>query len=346
MAEVLSLSELKAQNANAEDETEATDQPEQLEEDPKGEPVQATEVDDEAEAAESEQSEEVEAWMQSEEATSDDGQKGGFKPNPEAAKVRRKLRGKLKEKDDENEALKQRIAELEQRFPKPAEPSVSQIPPRPKREDFNYDDEAYDRAVDEWNDKKFEHRFQSHTQTQQEEAQKVQQQQAVQKQMQSAVNDHYERASELVNSGAVSEEAYTTADRNVRQAMENIFPSNGDAYTDAIIAQLGALGAGSEKVMYMLGNNPTKLAELQDRLRSDNSGMQAMGFLGALHSQATTPAKRKSTAPKPASRVDGNAPKGPEDAYRQKYKRAGGDIQKRIDIKREAKRNGVDTSNW
>lgn len=337
-----SLEELKAENAKSEDETKVTDEPEQLIEDPKDDPVQDVEVEDEGEAAE-----EVEAWMQTEEANSDDDHKGGFKPNPEAAAVRKKLRGKLKEKDQELEVLQQRIAELESQKAPEQQQKVQQLAPRPKLEDFDYDQDAWAAAFEKWTDDKVAHQFSSSYEERQKQQQQQQQQQAAKQAMDSAVNDHYARAQTLVDEGKVTEDSYRNADHNVRSAMEQSFKGQGDYYTDALIATLNSIGEGSEKVMYMLGSNPVKLGRLQELMRNDPSGLQASAYLGSLQSQALTPVKRQSVAPKPGSKVDGDVPaKGPADAMMKRYKRAGDDVQKRIDIKREAKKAGIDTSHW
>jgi len=60
----------------------------------------------------------------------------------------------------------------------------------------------------------------------QKQTAQAQQSQAEQK-VQSEVDQHYERAAELVASGKVTEENYQAADHNVRKAMTQALPGMG-----------------------------------------------------------------------------------------------------------------------
>lgn len=340
MAEHLSLKELKEQNAQDEATKVETEEVEQT-----TETVTAPTEEADTNAADTESNEEVEAevWMQTEKANSDD-QKGGFKPNHEAARTRKRLKAKLNEKDDELESMR---AELEQLRSGRVEPKTVALPSRPKREDFDYDDDAYDAAVDEWNDKKLDARLASHTQKSAETQQQETANNARAKQVETSLNGHYGRVEKLVGEGKFSQDAYDSAELTVRNAMERIHPNAGDQVTDNLITTLNSIGEGSEKVMYQLGVNPSKLLELQNKIASDPSGFTAMAYLGSLQAQISTPTRKRSNAPQPGSKVEGEGgAKGQAGTMQKAYLKAGDDIQSRINIKRKAKSQGIDTSNW
>lgn len=334
------LAELKAENAAADEtvtEEVETTIPEQVEEAEEiiDEPEEAAEEDDDS--GESQESEPVEAWMQSEEESE-------TVPVSVLAKTRSKLKGKIGEKDDEIEKLRAELESLRQ--PQQQQQVQSQLPPRPKREDFDYDDDKYDAAVDEWQMQRFQ---QQHVQQSQQSQQTAAQQQQLDA-IKQASDSHYHRAEKLVGEGLVTAESYNKADTAVRNVFESQFPGQGDVVTDAIISQLSTVGDGSEKVMYYLGGNPTALRALKDKLAADKTGMQAMVYLGSLMNKVTTtPAKKVSQAPKPATRLKGEeatttAAKPMLRKYQQAHK--SGNTQLAFNVKREARQKGIDTSNW
>ena len=342
-----SLKELKEENAQTE-----TTEVETVEDMQSLDTVTATteEVEDEAVNTELDDAEsnevETESWMQTEEANSDDDHKSGFKPNHEAAKTRKRLKAKLNEKDSELESMR---AELEQLRSGKVEPQTEALPPRPKREDFDYDDDKYDAAVDEWSDKKIDARFKTNSQKSNEAQQKEAAQQARLKHVETSLNGHYSRVDKLVGTGKVSQDAYDSAETNVRNAMEIMHPQLGDQVTDNLITTLNSIGEGSEKVIYQLGINPSKLLELKNKIASDPSGFTAVAYLGSLQAQISTPTRKRSSAPKPASNVSGEGgASGQAGAMQKLHAKAGkaGDIQTRIRLKRKAKAQGIDTSNW
>lgn len=335
------LAELKAENAAAEEsvtEEVETTLPEMVEEAEEviDEPEEAAEEDEDS--GESQESEPVEAWMQSEE-------EGETVPVAVLAKTRSKLKGKIGEKDSEIEKLRAEIESLKGGNVQ-QQSNQSAIPPRPKREDFDYDDEKYDEAVDEWQMKRFQAQQAQQNQQQQVTAQQQAQLDAIKK----ASDAHYQKADELVNSGLVTAESYLNADNAVRSVFEAQFPGQGDTVTDAIISQLSSVGEGSEKVMYYLGKNPSALNALKSKLATDATGMQAMAYLGSLMSKVTSaPTKKVSQAPKPATRLKGEeatttAAKPMQKKYAQAHK--SGNRQLAFNIKREARQKGIDTSNW
>lgn len=294
-----------------------------------------------------EQQVELESWQLTEEAeASDDDKKSGFVPD--AGYAAKRLKGKLKAKDTEVDELKAKLEALQNGTAPQAQP-VSELGPRPTREQFDYNDDAYDAAIDAWNDKKFDMKLKSHTQTSQADAAQQAQQEAYNKAQQKSLDDHYGRALKLVNDGKVSEESYNNADALVRQSLDSLKPGNGNNLANALISTLNSLGEGSEKVMYQLGVNPAKMQELKNKLSADPSGLSASAYLGQLQSQVQTPSKRRSQAPKPSANADGEGgSSGREGTFKKAYDKAekAGDLQGKLNAKRAAKAQKVDTSNW
>lgn len=336
------LAELKAENAAAElTETEQSEAitPEPIVEEEELEVEEEGADTDTEDLGEGKKEEVLESWMQTEPEESE----GNFN-NGDMANLRRKLKGKVKERDEEIEQLRAENERLKN--PQQQTQQVNQIPPRPTREQFDYDDDKYDEAVDEWQVK----RFRAMQANEQQQSQVSSQQQAQLDAITKATDSHYERAQKLVESGAISAEAYTLADTAVRTAFEQVFPNQGDTVTDAVISQLNSLGEGSEKVMFHLGRNPTALNSLKSKLTSDPSGMQAMAYLGTLHAKATqSPTKKVSQAPKPATQLKGeentsSASKPMLKKYQAAHK--SGNSQEAFNIKREARQKGIDTTSW
>lgn len=346
MAEKLTFAELKAKNAaeeKAEQETEVAEAEEQLDTKVTIEPVETT-VEEIEDDTEEEESESVESWMQEEVATLDDGD-SGFKPNREAAAVRKKLKAKLHEKDDELESLKAEVERLKSGSTQQAAPE--KMPPKPKLEDFDYDESSHEAALDDWYEKKIEAKLSSTLTTKQTEQQQRESAERQKKALDEAVDRHYTRAAKLVEEGKVSEEKYTQADRAVRESFERIANGKGDVIVDSLIKTLDSLGEGSEKVFYQLGVNPAKMQEITNLFASDPSGLSTVAYLGKLQASIQSPTKRKSSAPAPSPELKGGgSTKAPGDAFLKRYKKAGGNVQARLDIKREAKRQGIDTRNW
>lgn len=350
--ENLSLKELKAQNAAGEAESnivvdgkQDVTNDEYIEVTPEASAVVSD--SDQGEDA-GKDSETIESWMQTEEAeTSADENQGGFVPNHEAASRRKKgkaLRVELKEKANENEELKARIAALESGSQQVNQEVKALV--KPTREQFDYDDDAYDVAIERYYDDKFDRKLNNHSvNAAQQTEQKAQQQQAVDTQ-QKAIGDHYERAQKLIDDGKITTESYQNADKNVRLALNSVSNGNGDKVTNILISTLNSLGKDSEKVMYQLGVNPAKLQELQRLLSNDPTGFTATAYVGGLQKEISTPSKRRSQAPSPANKVDGEGGQSGKVGTLQKQYNKLDDIQARISFKRKAKKEGVDTTKW
>lgn len=364
----LSLEELKRQNAEADaksqakqdEPVDATDELEELDEvedeeagelelEPEGEPEEDGDLEDgEKEGDDGEG--ELESWM-SEDDNSHDGQGVPVKAH---VKMKHKLKGKLEDVKDENFELRQRIAQLEQgRAPHSqqpaAQPQQANAPARPKRSDFEneygvLDEDKYDAAVDDWSIK----RFQSVQEQQFNESQQTQAQKAQLDKQNKAVDKHYERAAELVNAGKVKAETFQKADTNIRRRFESEAPGMGDKYTDGLLAQIDAIaGEKSALVAFKIGAKPDELEKVLAGYREGSaSGMREIARIAA---GIETPAKKRSRAVPPTKQIKGDKSATPtEAAFKKKVQaaRKNGDTNKVIALKRDARKNGINTTNW
>ena len=337
---VKTLEELKAQNASTDtDDDKATLQGTGSDAEIVDKAALDTDEDlGNAEPDEGSEEGDVEAWMQGDEQTSQEDRKF---TDSDVATVRRKLKARATKAEDENADLKAQLTKLQQNQP------AAQPPKRPRIEDFDHDEDAYNSAMDGYYDSRLDHKLNAHTQTQQQ----TQAVAELQRETEQAVDQHYGNAAKLVSSGLITADDYKNADELVRVSLDRIRPGSGDQLADAFIAKLAKQGEGSEKVWFHLGKNPTALSALTNHLSSDPSGLDAMLYLGELKTKLTaSPTKRVSRAPKPGSELkggDGNATAAVK-SLKKKYKAAveSGDMQARIDTRRAAKAAGHDPSNW
>lgn len=280
------------------------------------------------ETEESEDSE-LEDWMR------DDSQEDKEEKPTKFLKAKKKLKGELKQKNDELEALK---AEIEALKNKPTQSKPNELK-RPDPLDFESDEE-YNLALDDYTIKLFEAR--------QKQDQSAQQQQKVMERIQADADAHYERAAKLMEESGISVEKYKAADTKLREAIEAVFPQRGDVYTDML---LGSCGEGSEKVGYYIGNNESARLKFQELLREDPNGIKAAMYLGEqkqrLSNTNTKKVRSKAKPPAPNPTGDSNS-NSSEAVLRKKYKEAHkkGDGQNAFNIKREARKSGIDVSNW
>lgn len=337
----MSLSELKAENAKLEEVKEPEPieevETELIEDESEPEPVEqeeTAEVEEETEAEEAEQP----AWMQTEEEEVERKYTGG-----DIGAAKRKLREKLERKHtSEVDELKAEIEKLKTTGQPQAQPASN---PKPKREDFysaDDPDEAYLDAMTDWKLSQMQAQ-----QAQQASVQQAQQQQAArQEAINKALDSHYERAATMLKENGISEDLYMHAENEVINSVESIFPQNGRQIAAEIMS---IVGDDSEKVMYYLGRNKAKLAEFQNLLRNDPNGHKAAVYLGEIKSSFKLPTKRKSTAPAAAPQLKAGASQSSsEKALLRKYKEAHKkrDSQTAFNIKREAKKAGINTREW
>lgn len=327
-----SLKDLKEENAEAEG-VEATE-PQEVEE---AEEVEVVETEEEeleggAEAPEGEAKEvEIEAWQVEEE---------GHKTVPLSAlqKVRGSLKEKLRAEKSESEELRKKIEALEaQGVPQAAPNPATDVP---TLEQFAFDEGKYQQAMANYQSKMIASQISQERQQQEAQAQQAKKQQEIERK----TNAHYERAQELVSKHGINPEVYGQADRNVREAIDRIMPSQGDSVADLIIS---TLGEGSEKVMYAIGRNESELSKLQSELLNDPSGLSLATYLGQKKAEFTMPARKKSQAPKPSRNIQGETAKGSPN-FERRYKDAQkkGDASAAFKARIEARRQGIDTRDW
>jgi len=341
----MTLEELKAENAKAEEaaetQTEITEEEEteELSEETETEEEGNTEEESEENTEEEaeEEPDEDEEWKQGDSHESQDGKKF---TDGDIGKAKAKLRAKLEKRHQEDvDKLKQELEELRSVAQKPAALA------KPKPEDFDSEDDpdaAYQEALVDWKVKTLRAEEDAKTQA----AQAKQKQSEYAKKVEAAVDQHYERAVKLAEKSGISAELYQGADLKVRQTIDSLYPEAGDSITDALIANLGE---GSEKVIYNLGVNSKRLAELKSRLTDDPTGISAATYLGMLNAELTAPTKRKTRAPAPAPALNGdsNSSSGIK-ALKRQYDEAHkkGNMQSAFDAKRKAKAAGADTKDW
>lgn len=332
----MSLEELKRKNA--EEELEDQDKPKPEVED------EIDAVDDKSEDdAEPEGSEEApkteeeatEAWMQSDDQTSQDSE---VVPLNDLIKMRQKLKGKVSDRNEEIEKLKQEIESLKSSSSKPQAVATST---RPSRDDFldaEDPDGSYIDALAEWKFSEQQKKIQSDS--------KQRQQDQFKQDLDKKVEDHYQRAAKLLDENKLNPEVYQAADSGFRRAFEDAFPRQGDAVADSVISQIGD---GSEKLVMYVGNNGKRRETLKASLIADPSGMKAMRLIGKWESEMLEPTKRVSQAPSPAKQANGDTTGTPgADRLKKLYEKAhsGKDAQKAFNIKREARAQKIDVSNW
>ena len=338
MAEPLTLKELKAENEADVAKNVKPTEDEYVEIDPEtDEPIEAKaeEGDEEEEEIEDSETEELEAWQQTEEDSEDnkpviDG--SGWKKQRLKTKA---LKAEISEKDSKLEALEAKVAAL-------THPQVTPTDlKRPTREQYDYDDDKFDAAMDDYFEKKLDQRLSTHTQT----TQQAQVQQAVISKQAEIVEGHYDRAAKLINDGKIKEESFRNGDQLIRNTLNLVVPGRGDILADQLISTLTKPDEGFEKAWYYIGNNASALNGLKDALMGDPSGLTAVAYLAEIKAKTTlSTRKRKSEAPAPAQQLKGDAPKAAGKA--QKHYNKLTDVGQRVRFKRKQKKAGVDVSKW
>lgn len=256
-------------------------------------------------------------------------------------RAKRKLKGRISDRDEEIDRLKAENAELKSKQSKPLE-----LLKRPRRADFadesgEVDEEKYEKALDDYEESKEDVRFQQLQHTQAIRTS----QEATAKKVETAVDAHYGRAEKLLENG-ISAEAFKASDLTVREAVESIRPKQGDMVVDQLISRLGE---GSEKVFFRLGRSKALLGEFVGLLAGDPSGLDAATFLGQQKAILTNTKRRSSNAPSPDTELKGDETAGQKGKilkrrYDEAHKK--GEAQKAWNAKKEAKKLGINTSKW
>jgi hypothetical protein len=254
-------------------------------------------------------------------------------------RAKRKLKGKIGEKDSEIEELRKEIQELKSQ--RQVIPPKGRTLVRPNRDAFDTMEE-YEAALDEYEDKRIESKL---SVVQGQNQSRVAQTNAMNK-LNAAVDGHYLRADKLITESGISAETYKQADEVVRNAVEAVRPGFGNIIVDQVIS---ILGEGSEKVLYKIGRSKALRGELITLLSEDPHGLRATAFLGEMKAKLSLTTKRKSNAPPPSSETNGDSvTSSSERVFRKKYDSAhnSGNSQAAYNAKKAAKAAGVDTSSW
>lgn len=329
------LEELKAENAAEEAEAAKATEPELEEAEDEAAEEEAEESPEiaESDGEEAEESE-AEPWQIEEDEQASDSSGDAKFGDGDIAAAKRKLRAKLeRQHNDELAQLKAEIEALKNGGSTAAAKPQTAI--MPTLESVDYDEAQYAKAMQAW--------IQGQVQAVQSTSQVSDRQAKAQQAQASAVDGHYERAAKLAKETGISAEVYQRADLAVRQAIDSAFPDKGDDITDAFISRLGE---GSEKVMYYLGRNTRELDIFKGKLATDPSGIEAATYLGELKGRVASPQKKVTKAPKPAARAEGGDAVSTGGSKLKKQYQSTTDMQKRFDLRREAKRNGIDVSEW
>lgn len=271
-------------------------EPEEVEEQEKVEPEEVSEVDEDEEPEETEEDETEEPTEQDEseededsETEEDEGEDfisidGETPPSQEeeednkpAPKWVKDLRKQNRERAEENRRLK---AELEQlRNGEKEEPPVT-LPDKPKLSDYDYDEEEFDKAVEQWHDKKV-----SFETKQRQEREAKEQVQAEQQKQAEAIKNNYDK----------SKNALRVRDYDVvEEIVSDKLPT--DLQNVILLA-----ADNPAAVVYALGKNASKLEELSkvtDPLRFAKE-------LGKLEGKLKV--ERRKAPPAPEKKVKGSA---------------------------------------
>jgi len=254
-------------------------------------------------------------------------------------RAKRKLKGKIGERDTEIESLRQEVKDLKEQKIIPSTQDETLI--RPKEADYE-SLEAYHTALDEYEDKRIESKFsvaQGKNKLQETQKKAIQQ-------LNESVDKHYIRADKLIEDSGISAETYKQSDEAVRTAVEAVKPGQGNLVVDQIIS---ILGEGSEKVIYKLGRSKALRGELMTLLSEDPKGLKAIAFLGEQKAKLLNTKGRKSSAPAPSTEANGDATLSTKErVFKKKYDdaHAKNNSQVAYNAKKEAKAAGIDTSKW
>lgn len=254
------------------------------------EQVQESEVKAETESEQAEeQPEEYSLRVGDEEIplTDEDDDHVDGQPAPQWVKD---LRKNNREKDKELRELRRQLEQVQSR---PAEQQPQQqldvIPPKPTLESCEYDEEAFEKAVTDWHEKK--------SRVEQQKQQQQRQQQEYQQRFQQRVEAHKQRAAKLPVKDY--------------QEMESIVLSELKPIQQEII--IHAADEGSELIAYALGKNQ----QLRQRVAAETDPIRAAFLLGQISKQVSLAPKPKKII-KPEPEVRGGGADAKQDDF-QKY---------------------------
>lgn len=248
--------------------------------------------------------------------------------------MKRKLKGKLRDSDDELVRLKAENESLK------AGPATVDTPKRPKLDDFDTDEEYQD-ALEKYQDDRAQAVFAGNQKDEQQKSAG----RKFQERVTASMDSHFDRAAELVEKHSISPEVYQQATETVRGAMDDINPglNTFDIFVDIM------RGHSSDKTVFSIGRNKTKLAMLKETLHDDKSGLQTAFFLGMETARLSGVKAQTSQAPAPGSQIAGDEQGGKNvAAMKRKFNKLcdSGKTSEAFAIRRKAKKDKIDVKDW
>lgn len=292
--------------------------------------------DEESEEKDDSTKEPKELWLEDE---GEDDQTSPDIPLSTHIRMRKKLKGRLSDKDDEIETVKAENVKLKASM----QQTTDKLPKRPKEDDFATPEEYWAEVELYEDDMAIRRHNRITTQQSVESTQK-----AAEEHVQTSVEEHYNRADDLMEEHKIDPEVFQATDRAVRKAVDAVKPGFGDRIVDQMIS---ILGPGSEKVMFYTGKNDNIVSTFTSLLSDDPSGLKAAAYLGRQQERLlnNTKTKRTSKAPAPASEAPGDtAVNTKEGTFKKKYLAAHkkGNSQEAYRIRKQARVAKMDVSNW
>lgn len=343
----MSLSELRAQNAQEDKDQEVIEDPADTEID------DVPEVDDQTDDVEEPEDDDVDDVDDLDREDEEDDipawQSGDSKSVPLSKHIQ--LRQKLKhERNDalsEAEELRKEIEELKRaqglkQEQHKAEPELT----APDVKDFTdeYGDIDFNKlnaANAQYMQKLVESRLSGNEQKQRQQAEAAKREQLI--------NKHYERAQSLIDKGSVKAEDYANADRRIVDRFDSFQPGKGRELADMMIGYVNDVSDEPEKLWFKLGVDSKALSEVIDGFAHDKSGAKGVLKLSEINHSISTKKTRLSKAPAPAKQVKGDkkAAASASQLHKQYVKASkSGDTQKAYTLSRQAKKAGIDTTKW
>ena len=345
----LTLEELKRKNAEGESEEsqehDIDEQQEELDESLNDESETEDEndaSDDHEEDPDGDEDESQEAWMTTDDENDDDRSV----PLNKHISLRTKLKSKVKERDEEIETLRAKIEKLEK--PQQQQEGATLQPPKAQSFQDEYGETDWDK-FNEANAAYMQDLVESRLTGNSKKSEETAKKRKLEEQREQSINHHYELADKLVQKGIVTAEDYASADSVIVNTLEESVPGHGRSVADGLIQHLSEVTDQPEKVWFKLGKDKALLNQVINAYQEDPSGVKGVAELARPSQKYVTGIKRKSTAPKPASKVEGDASTVSDAAKLQKQYNSAHKKRNTAEafrIKRQAKKNGVDTSKW
>lgn len=342
----LSLEELKLQNAESEQgNSEVIEEPEQDIE-------TETDIDgqDAPDGVESKQEGEkvIESWMSAE----TDAEEADDKTVPleQHISIRQKLKGERNDLRDENESLRQEIEKLRAGQSQPQTQSAPQAPDYKQflNEYDELDHAAYAAALAEHQQKLVDHKFNNYQSTQEQQRKQQEYQQA----LDGAVTQVEEQATKLVKSGAISAEAFNKAYDKFQNSVVSVVGSaeQGQQAVRGLIDHIRKVDPeNSAKMLYKLGVDDNARKAVFDAYNNEGEAGGIIA-LSRLSKNISSTAPKRSQAPAPAKQISGGDKGVSAEAaklqrkYNEAHKKR--DTKAAFQIKRDAKKAGINTKSW